>query len=173
LSNPFLKKKLEDLPSSKLHNSLRPSTQTPSQLTTPPSYVLLAATSYVVLNALHASNTSRFRKAASVPYPQAYAPSSRTDAAAHRFNCAQRAHANYIENSPSFLVALVLAGLRYPVWAGALGMGWCVARWLYMQGYSTGAERGKGRYRGIWFYLPHYSLVGLCAFSGVQMIRGL
>jgi glutathione S-transferase len=155
-----------------LQDSPRPSTQVLPP-TKPNSYVLLAAATYGILNTVHASNTTRFRKAASIPYPLAYAPSSRTDPAAYKFNCAQRAHANYIENSPSFLVALVLAGLRYPVAAGALGVGWCVARWMYMQGYSTGAEGGKGRYKGIWFYLCHFGLVGLCGWSGVQMVRGL
>lgn len=145
----------------------------PKLTTTQNSYVLIAAATSCILNTVHATNTGKYRKAASIPYPIAYAPSSRTDAAAHQFNCAQRAHANYIETQPSFLIALAFAGLRFPALAGGLGVAWCVARFMYMQGYSQGAEGGKGRYRGVWFYLAHLGLVGLCAFNGVQMIRGL
>lgn len=50
------------------------------------SYVLIAATSTFFLNIVHTFNTGKYRKAAKVDYPAAYAPSSRTDAEAVRFN---------------------------------------------------------------------------------------
>jgi len=137
-------------------------------------YVLLAASASVLLNTIHGFNVGSYRKAAAIPYPAAYAPSSRTDNEAHAFNCAQRAHANYIENQPSFLAALLLAGVRFPLTSAGLGAGWCVARWLYMKGYSNGkaGDGGKGRYKGIWFWFAQLGLLGLTAYSGVQMVLG-
>jgi len=135
-------------------------------------YVLLAATSTFILNALHAVNTGRYRNAAKVEYPLAYAPSSRTDAAAVQFNSAQRAHGNYIENQPSMLGALLFAGIYFPLTAAAMGLGWSVCRWLYMKGYSEGQQRGKGRHKGIFYLLFQVGLTGLAAWNGVAMIRG-
>lgn len=44
----------------------------------------------------------RYRRAANVPYPQAYAEKAEAEASldAKRFNCAQRAHQNTLENVP-------------------------------------------------------------------------
>ena len=97
-------------------------------------YVLLAAASSFILNTWHSANTGKYRKAAKIPYPAAYAPSSRTDEDAHKFNCAQRAHANFIENQPSMLGALLLAGLKFPITSAILGVAWTVSRYLYMVG---------------------------------------
>ncbi|RQM06098.1 hypothetical protein DH86_00002394, partial [Scytalidium sp. 3C] len=70
--------------------------------------------------------------AAKVPYPHTHADASRTDIEAIRFNCAQRAHMNFIENQPSFLGALLLAGLKFPVASAALGFLWSAGRYMYM-----------------------------------------
>ncbi|TVY49018.1 Microsomal glutathione S-transferase 3 [Lachnellula cervina] len=135
-------------------------------------YVLLAATSTFIVNVLHMVNTSAYRKAAKIAYPAAYAPSSRTDAEAYRFNSAQRAHANYIENQVSMLGALFIAGLSYPRVAAGMGLGWSVCRWVYMKGYSEGQEGGKGRYKGIGFYLFQFGLIGMAAWTGVGTVLG-
>ncbi|KAL9615707.1 MAG: hypothetical protein Q9204_008685, partial [Flavoplaca sp. TL-2023a] len=47
----------------------------------------------------HLPNTGRFRKAAKVPYPNAYAtPDQMKESKAHYlFNCAQRSHATFLE----------------------------------------------------------------------------
>jgi len=133
-------------------------------------YVLLAATSTFFLNSIHTFNTGKYRKAAKVGYPAAYAPSSRTDVDAFKFNCAQRAHANYIENQPSFVGALLLAGLKFPITAAVMGLGWSVSRYLYMVGYCNGTEGGKGRYRGISYMLFQFGLYGLAVWNGVMMV---
>lgn len=86
------------------------------------------------MNTIHTMNTGKYRKLAKVQYPAAYAPSSRTDDEAHKFNCAQRSHAHFIENQVSMLGSLLLAGLRFPLTAAVMGMGWSVARYLYMVG---------------------------------------
>jgi len=135
-------------------------------------YVLLAAASTFLLNTIHSINTGAYRKAAKINYPAPYAPSSRTDDEAHRFNCAQRAHANFIENQPSLLGALLLAGIRFPITAAVMGAGWSVSRYLYMTGYSQGGVGGKGRYRGIYFWVFQLALLGLTGYSGVMMVLG-
>lgn len=134
-------------------------------------YVLLAATSTFILATWHGINTGVYRKAAKVDYPAAYAPSSRTDEAANKFNCAQRAHANFGENHPSMLGALLLAGLKFPITSAIMGAGWTVARYAYMRGYSKGGN-GKGRYQGSAFWLFQFGLMGLAGWSGLGMVMG-
>ncbi|KAG4440110.1 hypothetical protein IFR05_004407 [Cadophora sp. M221] len=134
-------------------------------------YVLLAATSTFLMNTLHMINTGKFRRVAKVAYPAAYAPDSRTDEDAIRFNCAQRSHANFTENQVSFLASLMLSGLRFPLTAAVMGLGWSVSRYVYMAGYSKGGD-GKGRYNGSTFYIFQLGLFGLTAYSGVAMVMG-
>ena len=50
---------------------------------------------------------------------------------------AQRAHANFIENQPTFLSLLAVSGLRYPVAAAALGATWMFGRVAYGMGYAS------------------------------------
>ncbi|KAA8563792.1 hypothetical protein MFRU_024g00250 [Monilinia fructicola] len=133
-------------------------------------YVILAATSTFILNFLHGINTGTYRKAAQVAYPAAYAPASRTDAEAHRFNCAQRAHANFTENHSIAVSALLISGLQFPKTAALMGGAWSVSRWVYMKGYSQGGEGGKGRYKGASFWLFQLGLIGLCGWMGVGMV---
>ncbi len=59
-------------------------------------------------------NTGSFRKAAKVPYPIAYASAAESKESKEKylFNCAQRAHANYLEHYPQMLVGLMVGGLR-------------------------------------------------------------
>jgi len=133
-------------------------------------YVLLAATSTFLVNYAHSMNTGRMRKLAKVPYPGCYAPDSRTDPEAFKFNCAQRSHANFTENQPSMLASLLLAGLRFPVAAAAMGFGWSLGRYLYMTGYTRGDAGGKGRYQGIFFQVFQFGLVLMAGYNGVMMV---
>ncbi|MCJ1436399.1 hypothetical protein MMC27_005778 [Xylographa pallens] len=84
-------------------------------------YVLLAAASTSVLNLWLGLYVGNYRKAARVPYPNAYATA--TEAAASKekylFNCAQRSHAQFLEQLPPFLVTLLVSGLKYPVLSAA------------------------------------------------------
>ncbi|KAH8758162.1 hypothetical protein BGZ57DRAFT_637676 [Hyaloscypha finlandica] len=143
-------------------------------VTIDPAYgwVLLAATSTFFLNSYHSINTGNYRKKAKCPYPAAYAPADRTDEDAHRFNCAQRAHANHIENQPSAVAALLLAGLRFPIASALMGAGWTVSRYMYMVGYSKGGEGGKGRYKGIYFWFFQAGLAALASYNGVALLMG-
>jgi len=60
---------------------------------------------------------------------------------------AQRAHANFIENQPSFLGALAIAGLRFPMASAVLGATWVFGRLAYAIGYTSSAGP-KGRVFG-------------------------
>jgi glutathione S-transferase len=66
----------------------------------------------------------------------------------------------------------LIAGLVYPRVAAGLGVGWSVCRWLYMKGYSEGAEGGKGRYRGIMYIGFQVGLLGLAGWAGVVTVMG-
>lgn len=138
-------------------------------------YVLLAAISTSLMNLAHAFQTGSYRKAAGVSYPNAYATPEQaaTNPAAYLLNCAQRAHANFTENHTSTVAALLIAGLKYPRTAAACGFGWTVSRYLYMLGYCDASKpAGKGRYRGIAYWLFQVVLMGFSAAVGVQLVLG-
>ena len=139
------------------------------------SYVLLAASSTFILSFIHGINTGAARKASGILYPTPYASTelAAKDPKAHAFNCAQRAHANYLENQPSVVAAMLVAGLQYPVTTAVLGATWIVNRYIFMVGYSKPewGPDGKGRLRGAGFWLAQLGLFGLSAAVGVNMIR--
>ncbi|KAK8228716.1 hypothetical protein BKA81DRAFT_403267 [Phyllosticta paracitricarpa] len=141
-------------------------------------YVLFTATGSLFLSTWHAFRVSPFRKAAGVPYPNQYATEeqirSETDAnkqkAMYLFNCAQRAHYNFIENHTSFLTALFVAGIKYPVASSVMGALWGVGRVLYATGYTRkDKENGKGRVLGVWASLIQIGLLGMAAKVGFDI----
>ena len=77
------------------------------------------------------------RKKADVKYPQLYATQEQAESnpAAFTYNCAQRAHANYVENLFPTTSAMLIAGLSYPNLAAGLGVGWILARIVYLRNY--------------------------------------
>jgi glutathione S-transferase len=98
-----------------------------------------------------------FRKAAKCPYPTPYASSesiatavdAKDKKAKYLFNCAQRAHGNFMENYPAALAGLLIAGVQYPVASSVAGVAWMVSRVFYAVGYTDPAkEMGKGRFYG-------------------------
>jgi len=134
-----------------------------------PSYVLLAATSSTLLSVVHTTITSNARRASHVPYPNAYA-SAAADAAASpakaRFNCAQRAHANFTENHATFVLNLLVAGLRFPRASAVLGATWVAGKLVYTFGYvREGREDGSGRLVGTWWWVPHLALMGMAVVA--------
>lgn len=54
-----------------------------------------------------------------------------------RFNCAQRAHMNMVEDSGPVLACLVTSGLVYPRTAAALAMIFALGRIKYAAGYKS------------------------------------
>ncbi|KAL2136778.1 hypothetical protein VTI74DRAFT_1430 [Chaetomium olivicolor] len=108
-------------------------------------YVLAAATSTFFVNTFHSFLTSSHRKAANVKYPTTYVSTEQAekDPKAYAFNCAQRAHANFTESLTPFLGALLVSGLKYPVYAAALGAVWSISRIVYALGYTKNGPQGR------------------------------
>ncbi|PWN90352.1 membrane-associated proteins in eicosanoid and glutathione metabolism [Acaromyces ingoldii] len=108
-------------------------------------YVLAAASGISILNIFQFLNVSKARRAAKIEYPHVYA--SKEQCAASKdalvFNCAQRAHANTLELTPTFLVSTLLAGLSAPRVATVLAATWLVSRVFYTLGYTTGNPKKR------------------------------
>ena len=81
------------------------------------SYVIATAAFSTFIGHWLASRVGTFRRAAKVPYPNCYATDAeaKVDKAKYLFNCAQRAHANFLEHQSTFLASLLISGLSYPV----------------------------------------------------------
>jgi len=134
-------------------------------------YVLLTAASTFALSTWHGFRVGPYRKRAGVPYPQPYAASDFKTQEAYLFNCAQRAHANLLENYSSFLPALMIAGLKYPLASAGLGAGWIVSRIMYAVGYtSKNSTDGKGRLAGAGFWLCQFALYVMAGKVGWDML---
>jgi len=142
-------------------------------------YVLLTATGTFFLSTWHAMRVGPFRKAAGVPYPNQYASPEEIATAAtpekaqslHLFNCAQRAHYNYLENYVAFLPAMLLAGLRFPVSAAVTGLLWAGFRTAYAVGYTRADKKnGKGRLAGSGFWLAQFVAFGMVGWMGWEAL---
>jgi glutathione S-transferase len=111
------------------------------------------------------------RKKAGVPYPQAYATPDNKSKEAYIFNCAQRAHGNFLENETSFLAAMMISGLKYPTASALLGVGWLINRVIYAVGYTRqDKEGGKGRLAGAGFWLCQFALYGMTGKVGWDVL---
>ncbi|KAG0161597.1 Membrane-associated, eicosanoid/glutathione metabolism (MAPEG) protein [Penicillium digitatum] len=121
-----------------------------------------------VLGFIHGNVTGSLRKAAKVPYPHSYASMElcKENAKAEQFNCAQRAHANFLENASQTMLFTLVAGLKYPEWAAGLGALWVFFRVLFLYGYVySGKPQGKGRFMGGFFWLVQGALWGLSIYG--------
>ncbi|KAL4764948.1 MAPEG family protein [Aspergillus foveolatus] len=121
-----------------------------------------------VLGFIHGVLVGSFRKAAGVPYPHAYASieQCKINPKAYKFNCAQRAHGNFLENAPQTMLSILMAGVKYPQAAAGLGAAWVVFRTLYMLGYIySDKPNGTGRYNGLLYLFAQAGLWGLSAFG--------
>lgn len=166
----------------------------------PPSYVLLSAATTSLLHIWHSIWASRYRKAAGIPHPHPYAPlpldvtsaspssassssSSSSDTGSEKaklesyylFNCAQRAHAHYLENYAIFNVAMLISGLRYPLLSAAAGAVWSVSRVAFALGYvRRGVEKGRGRVAGLGqgYAVVQIGLMLGAAWTGLAISQG-
>ncbi|KAJ5473565.1 hypothetical protein N7475_003131 [Penicillium sp. IBT 31633x] len=121
-----------------------------------------------VLGFVHGAVTTSLRKKAKVPYPHSYASMElcKENAHAEQFNCAQRAHANFLENATQTMLFTLVAGLKYPTYAAGLGAAWVIFRTLFLYGYVySGKPQGKGRMMGGFFWLVQGALWGLTVFG--------
>ncbi|KAI9843636.1 MAG: hypothetical protein M1837_006218 [Sclerophora amabilis] len=137
-------------------------------------YVLLTTTSTCFFAYWHGVWSSTYRRSAKVPYPNCYATVEQAQASptAHAFNCAQRAHANYIENQSSVILATLVAGLKYPTGASVMGLGWLLGRFIYALGYARSPKdsNGKGRMAGVWYQVFQLGLFGMAAKAAWELI---
>ncbi|OJJ50514.1 hypothetical protein ASPZODRAFT_11379 [Penicilliopsis zonata CBS 506.65] len=132
------------------------------------SVIAVALGAIPVLGFIHGSITGSLRKPAKVPYPHSYATVEQcnSNAKAEQFNCAQRAHANFLENAPQTMLFTLVAGLKYPNLAAGLGFAWLVLRSLFLYGYVySGKPQGRGRYLGGFFWFAQAGLWGLTLFG--------
>ncbi|KAF7115380.1 hypothetical protein CNMCM5793_002196 [Aspergillus hiratsukae] len=130
--------------------------------------VAVALGAIPVLGFIHGAIVSGLRKDAKVPYPHTYATieQCKSNAKAEQFNCAQRAHANFLENAPQTMLFTLFAGLKYPHLATAVGASWLLFRSLFLYGYVySGKPQGKGRMLGALFWLSQGALWGLSVFG--------
>ncbi|MCJ1267910.1 hypothetical protein MMC22_007796 [Lobaria immixta] len=138
-------------------------------------YVVMTAALSTFLGTWHGLQTAKFRKAAKVRYPNAYSTDSeaKEDKAKYLFNCAQRAHTNFMEHQPGFLASLLLAGLSYPIASAAMGLAWCVGRVTYGLGYTNKNKTdGSGRIIGNFYVLPELGLFLTAALTGWKILKG-
>ncbi|KAJ6261462.1 hypothetical protein Dda_4132 [Drechslerella dactyloides] len=139
-------------------------------------YVLFVALASTFVNQWHGIKVGSARRAAKVPYPNAYAPHAEAPTGSEKyvFNCAQRAHANFIEHLPQFYVSLFVSGLGFPKLAAGLGSLYLFGRVLYAIGYANPQKQnGTGRFLGAPFFYP--GLLGLWGSAGYvcyKMITG-
>ncbi|KAK4546579.1 hypothetical protein LTR36_001796 [Oleoguttula mirabilis] len=141
-------------------------------------YVVIATAGTFFLSFWHGARIGSFRKAAGIGYPKAYADSSDLSTAEpekkkamYLFNCAQRAHSNYLENQPSFSIAMLVAGIQYPIATSVMGAGWLVSRVIYAVGYTREDKtKGEGRLYGAPFWLFQLGVFGLTAWTGIKMV---
>lgn len=78
---------------------------------------------------MHTLNLLRYE----VNYPHLYADKDNcpNEECRNKFNCVQRAHQNSLENLPSFLSLLLLAGVRHPVTSAIAGAIYLIGRVIY------------------------------------------
>ncbi|EPQ60499.1 membrane-associated proteins in eicosanoid and glutathione metabolism [Gloeophyllum trabeum ATCC 11539] len=140
------------------------------------SYVAAAIFSNVCLLTWQSYKAGFARKAARIPYPQLYAEKAEAQASkeAHRFNCAQRAHQNTLEQLPIVLISTILVGLKRPILAASLCGAWSFARVLYTIGYATGDPERRNTSGGALFYLAQLGLLFSAAYTTVEyLVAGL
>jgi glutathione S-transferase len=85
------------------------------------------------------------------------------------FNCAQRAHHNFLENYTVALSGMLISGLVYPRTAAALGAAWTGGRVVYALGYTWREEwnvEGRGRFWRGGFHVAAGCQVVLLALVG-------
>ncbi|KAM6498461.1 hypothetical protein JOM56_006409, partial [Amanita muscaria] len=103
-------------------------------------YVCAALLSTTFVLAYQVFLVMKYRQRARIQYPQLYAEKSEAEAnpEAKKFNCAQRAHHNTLENLPMIYIPTLVTGLKYPLFAAVACTLWSLSRISYTHGYITG-----------------------------------
>ncbi|KAH8146729.1 uncharacterized protein LAJ45_09103 [Morchella importuna] len=136
-------------------------------------YALAAMAFTGLLGQWHAIVVGTARKAAGVPYPNAYVTheDAEKDIKKYQFNCAQRSHANYMENLAVVFPLMVASAPLYPMATAVLGGIWSVGRIFYTLGYKSSkqGDGGKGRYQGVFYNIGQLGLLITAGMSVYKM----
>ncbi|RMZ83211.1 hypothetical protein DV738_g1322, partial [Chaetothyriales sp. CBS 135597] len=140
-------------------------------------YVILISLGVIpLLSFAHGSVVTSARKAAKIPYPNAYATPEQAAKSkeAYKFNCAQRAHAQFLENMPQTVLTMLIGGLTSPRLVALCGLGWSISRVSYAYGYITGTKPdGRGRYSGglgALFWVFQLVIMGTAVSTGLKVL---
>ncbi|WVQ64736.1 uncharacterized protein L199_002903 [Kwoniella botswanensis] len=113
-----------------------------ASFTFPPAFPLvgLPIVAAMVLNGYQSHNVMKARKEAGVKYPTLYVTEAEANADPKKlkFNCAQRAHGNTLENIPYVLALFGYLSLFHPKLASIFFTHWIIGRFSYTAGYSGG-----------------------------------
>ncbi|KIY70690.1 hypothetical protein CYLTODRAFT_451458 [Cylindrobasidium torrendii FP15055 ss-10] len=110
-------------------------------------YVGLALISTQLVLLFQEITVGHWRKISKIKYPQLYAEKAEMEANpdAVTFNCAQRAHANTLENVPIILVGTLVTAMKYPIFAAVTCGLWSFSKFRYTRGYLKGADKRNSR----------------------------
>lgn len=125
----------------------------------PASYVLLVTASSYILSSWLGIRIGPFRKAANVPHPHVSVP---REIIANATSLKEK-------RDPSFLTAMLIAGLNYPKLSAAAGFVWMLGRVVYAIGYTRDVKqniKGQGRFFLGGFHAAALSQVGLIVLVG-------
>lgn len=130
-------------------------------------YVVGSVAATALMTQYLAVKVALARRQYKVPYPAMYAEGKGQEAM--EFNCIQRSHQNTLEYLPNVLALQMAMGLKFPLAAGILGVGWTIGRLVYASGYSTGdpSKRTPGSALAGVIYL---GLIFGALFSSLAMI---
>ncbi|KAL1412037.1 hypothetical protein Q8F55_003034 [Vanrija albida] len=116
-------------------------------ITLPPAFpvVGLGAAAIAFLQIFQMGVVGAARKAAKVPYPNLYVSDAeaKADKLKLKFNCAQRAHGNTLENVPSILALFGFLSVFHPIVATSAVVIWAFGRVFYTLQYAAGNPNNR------------------------------
>ena len=136
-------------------------------------YVLLTATAIGVHCYGQGIAVSRLRKHYGLEYPDmgnGRYSAKLTDEQWYKFNCAQRAHQNYLEGLPMLLSWLLIGGISYPLVAVGFGVTALIGRQFYASGYRNSGPKGRSIGAGVGA-LCFIGLFGTSVATGLKIAQ--
>ncbi|KAL5967058.1 Microsomal glutathione S-transferase 3 [Taenia solium] len=128
--------------------------------------VVLVGVGSFAMHMFLAMRVIKARKDFNFPCPNMYHPSN------DEFNCIQRAHQNYLEVMPMFLMGLFVGGLYCPVGATILGTTYLIGRIFYYKGYTSGVP--SNRKKGVFGLVAFMALMAINAvFGGAHLVSSI
>lgn len=125
-----------------------------------------------VVSQYHGAFVSRQRRPAKVSYPNTYATADEAskDPLKWRFNCAQRAHSNYLENLAVFLPTFLASSVLHPIAASVFGAIWLTGRIVYAHGYASSKHGStSGRFKGFWYNIGQVGVILTAGWSAWEV----